>query len=99
MGEAGQFRPPRHEDESPVPLSVAPPYHPLSVPAQGLCTAVLEVSQALAVEKFDSLPQLGRFTLRDGTRTIAIGKVLRLGIPKSEQAAYLKATGGAGGKA
>ena len=69
------------------------------MPVQGLCTAVLEVSQALAVEKFDSLPQLGRFTLRDGTRTIAIGKVLRLGIPKSEQAAYLKATGGAGGKA
>lgn len=59
-----------------------------------MCTAILEVSQAIGIEKFDQLPQLGRFTLRDGSRTIAIGKVLRLGIPKSEQAAYLKATGG-----
>ena len=58
--------------------------------------AILEVSQAVCVEKFDALPQLGRFTLRDGTRTIAIGKVLRLGIPKADQAAYLKATGGGG---
>ena len=59
-----------------------------------LCTAILEMTQAVCVEKFEQMPQLGRFTLRDGTRTIAIGKVLRLGIPKSEQAAYLKTTGG-----
>ena len=69
---------------------------PKFIKSQGLCTAILEVSQAVCVEKFDALPQLGRFTLRDGTRTIAIGKVLRLGIPKADQAAYLKATGGGG---
>ena len=71
------------------PSSSAP-----SARIQGLCTAVLETSQAVCLEKFDQMPQLGRFTLRDGTRTIAIGKVLRLGIPKSEQAAYLRASGG-----
>ena len=31
----------------------------------------------LAAEKFDVLPQLGRFTLRDEGRTIAVGKILK----------------------
>jgi len=31
----------------------------------------------IALEKFDSIQQMGRFTLRDEGRTIAIGKVLK----------------------
>lgn len=31
----------------------------------------------IAIEKFDVLPQLGRFTLRDEGRTIAVGKILK----------------------
>jgi hypothetical protein len=31
----------------------------------------------LAMEKFEVLPQLGRFTLRDEGRTIAVGKILK----------------------
>jgi peptide chain release factor subunit 3 len=58
----------------------------------GLCTAILEVPQAICIEKFDSMQQLGRFTLRDGQRTIAIGKVLRLGIPKGQVEAYKKSS-------
>ena len=37
--------------------------------------------------------RLGRFTLRDGTRTLAIGKVLKLGIPKAQAEAYAKSYG------
>jgi peptide chain release factor subunit 3 len=69
----------------------------------GLCIAVLEAAQNLCVEKFEHMQQMGRFTLRDGQRTIAIGKILRLGIPKSQSEAYKKmfpdppaAAGGAG---
>ena len=61
---------------------------PKFVKSQGLCVAVLEVPQNLCIERFDVMQQLGRFTLRDGTRTIAIGKVLRLGVPKSQAEAY-----------
>jgi peptide chain release factor subunit 3 len=56
----------------------------------GLCVAVLETAQNICVEKFDHMQQLGRFTLRDGSRTIAIGKILRLGVPKSQGEAYRK---------
>jgi len=31
----------------------------------------------IAIEKFDVLPQLGRFTLRDEGRTIAVGKIIK----------------------
>jgi hypothetical protein len=31
----------------------------------------------IALEKSDVIPQLGRFTIRDEGRTIAVGKVLR----------------------
>lgn len=36
----------------------------------------LKLSQTIAIEKFSSMPSLGRFTLRDEGRTIAIGKVM-----------------------
>ncbi len=41
----------------------------------------IEVEKPICVELFDNVPQLGRFTLRDEGRTIAIGKIVKL--PKS----------------
>ncbi|RKP36786.1 P-loop containing nucleoside triphosphate hydrolase protein [Dimargaris cristalligena] len=38
----------------------------------------LETSQPIVVETFETSPQLGRFTLRDEGKTIAIGKITRL---------------------
>ncbi|KAJ1650974.1 translation termination factor GTPase eRF3 [Dispira simplex] len=38
----------------------------------------LECSHPIVVEPFDTSPQLGRFTLRDEGKTIAIGKVTKL---------------------
>ncbi|KAF8165374.1 eukaryotic polypeptide chain release factor 3 [Crassisporium funariophilum] len=40
--------------------------------------ALLETTQPICVEKFSDYPQLGRFTLRDEGRTIAIGKITKL---------------------
>lgn len=37
--------------------------------------ALVETAQAVCVERFADYPQLGRFTLRDEGKTIAIGKV------------------------
>jgi len=41
----------------------------------------IEVEKQICAELFDAVPQLGRFTLRDEGRTIAIGKIIKL--PKS----------------
>ncbi len=41
----------------------------------------LAVEKPICVELFSDVPQLGRFTLRDEGRTIAIGKIIKL--PKS----------------
>jgi len=38
----------------------------------------LETAGVVCVEPFKLFPQMGRFTLRDEGRTIAIGKVLRV---------------------
>lgn len=46
--------------------------------------ARIQVEKLICVEKFENVPQLGRFTLRDEGRTIAIGKIERL--PKSAKA-------------
>jgi len=40
--------------------------------------ALVEATGAVCVERFKDYPQLGRFTLRDEGKTIAIGKVTRL---------------------
>jgi peptide chain release factor subunit 3 len=37
----------------------------------------IETRIPIALEKYDTIPQLGRFTLRDEGRTIAVGKVLK----------------------
>lgn len=41
----------------------------------------IEVEKMICAELFKNVPQLGRFTLRDEGRTIAIGKIIKL--PKS----------------
>ncbi|TMW64404.1 hypothetical protein Poli38472_013026 [Pythium oligandrum] len=38
----------------------------------------IEVEQSITIETFDSMPQLGRLTLRDEGKTIGIGKVIQL---------------------
>ncbi|TYZ58094.1 hypothetical protein PybrP1_006686 [[Pythium] brassicae (nom. inval.)] len=38
----------------------------------------IEVEQSITIETFETMPQLGRLTLRDEGKTIAIGKVLLL---------------------
>jgi len=40
--------------------------------------ALIETTALVCVEKFSDYPQLGRFTLRDEGRTIAIGKITKL---------------------
>ncbi|KAI7840718.1 hypothetical protein COHA_005534 [Chlorella ohadii] len=45
-----------------------------------MCIARIAVEKPICIEAFDNVPQLGRFTLRDEGKTIAIGKVLR--VPK-----------------
>lgn len=40
--------------------------------------ARIEVEKQICVELFENVPQLGRFTLRDEGRTIAIGKIVKL---------------------
>lgn len=36
----------------------------------------IQVNDLICVEKFDDVPQLGRFTLRDEGKTVAIGKIV-----------------------
>ncbi|KLO19765.1 hypothetical protein SCHPADRAFT_898344 [Schizopora paradoxa] len=40
--------------------------------------AVIEASDAVCVERFAEHPQMGRFTLRDEGKTVAIGKITKL---------------------
>jgi peptide chain release factor subunit 3 len=40
--------------------------------------ALIETTEPVCVERFTDYPQLGRFTLRDEGKTIAIGKVTKL---------------------
>lgn len=41
------------------------------------CRVRISVRLPIAIEKFETIPQLGRFTLRDEGKTIAAGKVLK----------------------
>ena len=54
----------------------------------------MTIAAPICVEKFSDVPQLGRFTLRDEGKTIAIGKVLRIK-PKSEEIDNMSKTAGA----
>ena len=41
------------------------------------CRVRITTRNPIAIEKFETIPQLGRFTLRDEGRTIAAGKILK----------------------
>ncbi len=49
-----------------------------------LAMARIQVEKLICVEKFENVPQLGRFTLRDEGTTIAIRKNERPSLPKHE---------------
>lgn len=51
------------------------------IKAGGICVCRITVERPMCIEGFADLAALGRFTLRDEGRTIAIGKVTR--IPKN----------------
>lgn len=51
---------------------------PVYVKSNSILTCTLSVEYPIAVETFASRPQLGRLTLRDEGKTIAIGKILSL---------------------
>ena len=57
----------------------------------------VQLERGLCVETFETLAAMGRFTLRDEGRTIAIGKVIKL--PKASTGVAAAAAGGAGGSA
>lgn len=54
---------------------------PVFVVKGDLVEAIIELNRPICVEEFETLQQLGRFTLRDEGRTIAIGKITK--IPKA----------------
>jgi peptide chain release factor subunit 3 len=59
---------------------------PKFVTTGSLVRCMIECAQPVCLELFSDVPQLGRFTLRDEGKTIAIGKVTALG-PKKKPAA------------
>lgn len=48
-----------------------------------VCIARLRTAGTICLETFKDFPQMGRFTLRDEGKTIAIGKVLKL-VPEKD---------------
>lgn len=52
--------------------------HPRFVKANQLVTCELTLANPIPLERFADVAQLGRFTLRDEMKTVAIGKVLEL---------------------
>ena len=55
--------------------------HPRFIKQDQVGIARFELStagQAICMETFKRFPQLGRFTLRDEGRTVAVGKVLKI---------------------
>lgn len=55
------------------------------VKAGSVAIVRIATEKTICVEKFDKVPQLGRFTLRDEGKTVAIGKIVKL--PKPQAAA------------
>ncbi|XP_004478029.1 eukaryotic peptide chain release factor GTP-binding subunit ERF3B [Dasypus novemcinctus] len=56
---------------------------PRFVKQDQVCIARLRTAGTICLETFKDFPQMGRFTLRDEGKTIAIGKVLKL-IPEND---------------
>lgn len=54
--------------------------NPRFVKSHQTCDCVISLAQTIACEKYDNLQQLGRFTIRNQGRTVAIGKIT--GLPK-----------------
>jgi len=54
------------------------PKRPRYLKSQSVGNVKITVEQSIAVETFKDFPQMGRFTLRDEGKTIAIGKTLKL---------------------
>jgi len=55
--------------------------HPRFIKQDQVAIARFELTQtgqAICMEPFKRFPQLGRFTLRDEGRTVAVGKVLKI---------------------
>ena len=52
--------------------------HPRFVKSDSIVFARLALSKPVCMEMFESTPQLGRFTIRDEGKTIAIGKVTKI---------------------
>lgn len=48
---------------------------PLFVKSNAVVVVRVQVAQVICIERFQDFPQLGRFTLRDEGKTVAIGKV------------------------
>eukprot|EP00250_Pteridium_aquilinum_P028392 c3707_g1_i1 orf=185-1921(+) len=51
---------------------------PLFVKTGAIVVVRIQVDDIICLERFEDFPQLGRFTLRDEGKTIAIGKVMNL---------------------
>jgi len=60
---------------------------PKFVKRGGMVLARIQVNQPVCIETFKDFPQLGRFTLRDEGKTIAIGKIMRLPSARDPKAA------------
>lgn len=57
----------------------APARKPRFAKVGSMVEAKFTVPQSICLERFEDFPQLGRFTLRDEGKSIAIGKVMSLG--------------------
>lgn len=61
------------------------------VKSNSVAIVQLAVEKPICVELFSDVPQLGRFTLRDEGRTIAIGKIIKLPKPGSTKGGVMDA--------
>lgn len=55
---------------------------PTFVKNGAMVRCIIQTTQPICLETFDTIQQLGRFTLRDEGKTIAVGKVTSLGPKK-----------------
>jgi len=70
---------------------------PTFVKKNAMVSCRIEVAQPVCIETFKDFPQLGRFTLRDEGKTIAVGTVTRLPQPRKQGEGAGAAAGSASG--
>lgn len=51
---------------------------PRFIKSQGYCKCKISIPRTIAIEEFKDFQQMGRFTLRDEGRTIAVGKIMKV---------------------